>query len=176
MLPAVSRARELAGSLGCKNNFKQIGLALGMYLNDNDDCFPSSWGSLAPPDWHTVNGALCPAYIPSRQSGSFNYLNMVFFCPVKFRSSSNQWENQSMNHYLLLLKLRKVSHPGLTALLGEPHSQVGDANAPEHITDIRHGLGSNILWVDSHVTGVKYGGVSAAENLSDGGTLPWFPY
>lgn len=40
LLPAMSNAREKAKEAGCKNNLKQIGPAISMYLNDNRDWFP----------------------------------------------------------------------------------------------------------------------------------------
>ncbi len=40
LLPALSRAREQARRVTCMNNLRQIGLAIIMYANDNDDFLP----------------------------------------------------------------------------------------------------------------------------------------
>ncbi|MBI4027456.1 MAG: type II secretion system protein [Verrucomicrobia bacterium] len=41
LMPALKAARDKARQIACMNNMKQIGLALHLYMQDNDDYTPS---------------------------------------------------------------------------------------------------------------------------------------
>ncbi|MGI5922400.1 MAG: DUF1559 domain-containing protein [Lentisphaeria bacterium] len=51
LLPALSKARAKARAISCTSNQKQIGVAAGMYADDNEDFFPfTGWnGANNPP-------------------------------------------------------------------------------------------------------------------------------
>ncbi len=72
LLPALSAARERARTASCTSNLKQLGIAYGMYLGDNNDyfCFNinSAPGNVA---WNPLmgscltNGGCLGAYLPT---------------------------------------------------------------------------------------------------------------
>ena len=64
LLPALGKAKEMAKQSGCLSNFKQLGLASGMYAGDYGYMFPSSNYFMSPAiadtDWsfNWTNGVL----------------------------------------------------------------------------------------------------------------------
>ena len=51
LLPALGKARDKAKEIGCKNNLKQIGTAVGMYVNDYDSWYPQMPASTEAKCW-----------------------------------------------------------------------------------------------------------------------------
>jgi len=53
LLPALARSKAKAQSIKCVNNQKQIGLAYGLYVDENNSNFPvhDGWGSTGGKYW-----------------------------------------------------------------------------------------------------------------------------
>jgi prepilin-type N-terminal cleavage/methylation domain-containing protein len=109
LLPALTRAREQANRVSCASNLRQIGLAIHMYANDNDQYTPTRWrnytaaqaapaaagwdltpffgtdvgGTIAGVGANGLQSLLPEQLTPPRGSGRQAYLtsNKVFFCP-----------------------------------------------------------------------------------------------
>ncbi|MBX3441175.1 MAG: DUF1559 domain-containing protein [Planctomyces sp.] len=121
LLPAVQQAREAARRTQCRNNLKQIGLALHNY-HDNFRCFPSGWIGVDPvtrlPSAHEgVNGAAWGAMILPQidQAPLYNLFNShvgiedplnepfrrsyltVFNCPSD-AGAPQEWEIEEEGH------------------------------------------------------------------------------
>ncbi len=87
LLPALSIAKEKARSISCVNNLKQIGLAIVMYADDNNDYLvPAEYnlrnGSPFEEGWPTIlyNGK----YLPAQRAPTYYRIaeqGSVFRCP-----------------------------------------------------------------------------------------------
>lgn len=88
LVPALSIAKERTRTILCRNNLKQYGLGMTMYLNDNDSTFPrtniwlkkSSGGFLREGDqpdgvfWPYISSYdvhLCPSYMTASKKGIY---------------------------------------------------------------------------------------------------------
>lgn len=106
LLPVLSKAKEKAQRTACVNNLRQLGLAMVMYTNDNDDwmawcqwhnTFGPSWlympkNGSAPDPFLLVNGALSdnPADKPNIEQGLYySYIRnrQVYYCPLDRKSN-----------------------------------------------------------------------------------------
>lgn len=112
LLPALARAKEKAQRAGCMNNLKQIGVAMHMYADDNNDqmAYPN-WGNAYPGWLYTpVNGR--PPQLNRTndslpyQAGLFwPYVNATktFICPtdktntVNWKARDNKLSTYTMN-------------------------------------------------------------------------------
>jgi len=81
LFPVFSRARAKARQTACLSNVKQIGLALEMYCQDNDECFPvvdhtTGYGWWAPLYPYVKNAQVfrCPAYKAGPTEPATDYL------------------------------------------------------------------------------------------------------
>ena len=79
LLPALARAKEKANQTTCISNFKQIGLALALYVDDNDGYFPVASDSTVTPEiiWTKELGP----YLKQRGGSATSPENAVFVCP-----------------------------------------------------------------------------------------------
>jgi prepilin-type N-terminal cleavage/methylation domain-containing protein/prepilin-type processing-associated H-X9-DG protein len=87
LLPALSSARERGRSAVCSSNLRQIGMAINMYADDNNDYFPP--GFTGTSDWPL----LVAPYISKSQTsyGNTGTINSsaAFLCPSGVRTKDN---------------------------------------------------------------------------------------
>lgn len=184
LLPALARAREMARRAVCMNNLKQIGIAVMMYADENDDFLP---GSIAK---NVLYGVLLARYIhPGRTTAEVQTLvrqrGSVFICPSKPTMGHPYWPHAAYAyagaHFEVTaprwIKRHKITGPSEALLFvdrdnfdrqWEIHIDTGTANAAR--AGDFHGGGANVLFLDMHVEWVKL------ENSSLAGSGIWDPW
>ncbi|MGN0878710.1 MAG: DUF1559 domain-containing protein [Oligosphaeraceae bacterium] len=106
LLPALSKAREKARAISCTNNMKQIGLAMSMYLSDNDDNYMLMSTNWASPFWPEQ----LSTYIPGKGTSKYP---VQHFCP----SVSNHHNMGDMgNNQKLIPNYTGGSYPTTSAV------------------------------------------------------------
>jgi prepilin-type N-terminal cleavage/methylation domain-containing protein len=80
LLPALARAKEKAYQTTCISNLKQIGIALTLYIDDNDGFFPIAKSVTATGDDLNWTKTLGP-YLPRQGLSETSKAHKVFVCP-----------------------------------------------------------------------------------------------
>ncbi|MDD4538879.1 MAG: DUF1559 domain-containing protein [Lentisphaeria bacterium] len=91
LLPALSKAREKARAIGCRNNLKQIGTAMILYVDENNGTYvPMMVGNWSSPFWQDMLSSVLP--------GTTSNLgrNKCFYCPseAKHHNIADYGNNQ----------------------------------------------------------------------------------
>ena len=137
LLPALSKARGKARQISCASNLKQLGLAMNMYLGDNDDTFPFwHWGThrnlpLAqqPAIWFSAiypyvgdaNSYICPVRSDAdlRNYGGY-FSNQIYpGCKIKPCYGINESIHNGDNNTKAPITLGTLRAPSETMLFGD---------------------------------------------------------
>jgi prepilin-type N-terminal cleavage/methylation domain-containing protein/prepilin-type processing-associated H-X9-DG protein len=98
LLPALARAKERASTIACKNNLKQIGLAVRLYADDNTDRFPFAiQGNQTNPQYGDTNNwqYLLAPYIKSTRfavgakTEESDFAKSVYACAKRMKEPEN---------------------------------------------------------------------------------------
>jgi prepilin-type N-terminal cleavage/methylation domain-containing protein len=73
LLPALAQAKERARRIACINNVRQLNLSLRLYLDENEDRFPTRrgrewWPALLQPGYQALTILRCPSDVPLPQT------------------------------------------------------------------------------------------------------------
>ncbi len=103
LLPALAGARERASRTYCINNFRQLGLAMHLYANDNNDAMPwPNWANDYGPGWlyQPVSGrapdpdkASELKYIEAGVYWQYLRVRKVYNCPLD-RTNLVSWQKR----------------------------------------------------------------------------------
>jgi len=137
LLPALAKAKESGKRIVCNNNLGQLGLAMQMYINDNQNTLPPHLSASRWPDkLYELYGRnrkvlLCPSETTNSPATSSISNNVADFSPRSY--FINGWNDCFFNHlsasdfttlymkgiYPNGLKENEIVHPSDTVVLGE---------------------------------------------------------
>jgi prepilin-type N-terminal cleavage/methylation domain-containing protein/prepilin-type processing-associated H-X9-DG protein len=167
LFPVFARAREKARQASCLSNLKQIGLAVMMYAQDNDEMYPR---------WYMDMGA---GIVPTDALGSswaaggrFSWQNMIlpymksvqiWTCPSN--TANNYW-NQYFMHQAHLgeqwgIAMASVTRPAEIMFTGDGFFNThfcpvhNPASEWANVGSARHNGGANCAYLDGHAKWVN---------------------
>lgn len=140
LLPALTKAKSQATATLCRNNLKQIGLAIVLYADDNNDQLPFAWWYDAARDSADSNNfqTLVIRYIAKANfksgdtTASSDFAKNVFRCPDRIKENhwrvyknfpgfGNPWKiSYAMSQYTLESFPAKVTSPKTVKLTAVP--------------------------------------------------------
>jgi prepilin-type N-terminal cleavage/methylation domain-containing protein/prepilin-type processing-associated H-X9-DG protein len=196
LLPVLDRAKATAQATSCRNNLKQWGMALHLYVAENKDYLPPE-GFANPTAAHTNNGWYVqlpkqiglPRYVdmPWRTDASAGLGNTIWICPSNPRRSNGN----NLFHYCL---------NGLIDGSGTNDRPVGlswfqnsssivylfdSKNLPAVSTGLGnfvhtnlHNRGAQFVFLDSHVErfkNIEYWNLTTGKPITNNPSLVWSP-
>ncbi len=151
LLPVLGKARESARRTQCASNLKQIGLALNMYANDNNEALPTG-GTTKATELQSL-GKLFDVYITDRK---------VFRCPsdtgvtetgvltiakMADASSLNTSFTDASCSYGYDDNHTATNDPGVVVVA----DRLGTDTASTGLSANHNNKGQNVLFIDGHV-------------------------
>lgn len=162
LMPTFSRAREQARKIVCMSNLKQMGLAMAMYLSDNDSGYPIAWAF-----WCGAAGSGCGGTYPDLKVGLEPYVknSQVWWCPSwSGVYGFNAWGNSNGSGFDFVVPSGGAA--GTQPIIGDPVS--GNTYSEAALTQPSD---YPVLWCGSHWTQSlnAHSGVTDASFFGNGG-------
>lgn len=178
LFPVFAKAREKARQTACLSNEKQIGIAMLMYVQDNDEELPLQIGD--------VTDYAAPGAHPNWLTGIYPYLTSkeVLICPDAVKATSggiqpdvNGDVSYQGNAVVMQATIAQINSPASIVFLDEENIRVNrsllrprvSSNGPPQVFQYWHGLtngqevynnshtgGGNAMYVDGHAKWKRY--------------------
>jgi prepilin-type processing-associated H-X9-DG protein/prepilin-type N-terminal cleavage/methylation domain-containing protein len=168
LLPALSKARERAGSIACASNLKQIATAFSMYIDAFDGVY---LGYQDDGGWTQIlengTGAMprktfgCPAFPKLNKPQSFDRFRDVYGC--RYTSGSNPGAFIKKEDGYTMLIVKKIKYVSRYLIFGDTYrSSLGTqfhtlsfGSTVDYGLHMRHAHRANVMFVDGHVEPVS---------------------
>jgi len=196
LLPALGKAKEKGVTIYCVNNLREIGLAMQMYGDDNNDRLPVSyanilipgqgafntpspsnaWTASLQPYYQNTNVLRCPALSGRYKQSGFSY----FMGSVAFSVSAGGTSVSSAS-----VILRSINTPSFYVLSGDCNYTSYPTNAdlnnddvdtlfdPHNVPSPIHNNRVNILFADWHVKNYKNFNAGEITFATTNSGVPW---
>lgn len=131
LLPALAKGKIKAQETRSRSNMRQLGLAFQMFIEDNDNIFPGTYGGTTTNNmwlnYQNPGSSLLVPYLGGNQDALFTFLQ----CPLDRNAINRAYKYSfSMNNNLSLVRLSTINDPKTMAVLGEE----ADGNAAQEAT------------------------------------------
>jgi prepilin-type processing-associated H-X9-DG protein len=156
LFPVFAKARESARQSSCASNEKQLGLAVALYSQDNDNRLPPV--AL----WTNAISKYAQANMTGGQGS-------IVHCPSLSDNAFGYAMNQADNFYAI----SDLPNPSIEVMFFESDSPNINATGTLSDADLtRHSNGSNLCFIDSHVKWYDSDSVKSESSGSDP-TVVW---
>ena len=130
LLPALAQAKERARRVACINNVRQLNLSLRLYLDENEDRFPSRrtlrawWPALLREGYQALSILRCPSDVANPASNGGPSVDDADKAPRSY--IMNGW-NDSLGFLRSTNSMREsaITEPSATITFGEKESNSG---------------------------------------------------
>ena len=170
LLPALTAAKRKAWQVDCASNDKQVGMALKMYLDDNQDWLPPGPGPQVSPQPLSLDLTGMPAYnsattnflpyylaadlsLPAPVQIGYSATNpaKVFLCPAYANSlpgnSYSHYEPESDQYFhAFCYSLSRTLNPPMSQLQGYPFGKKNQGQSSLKLTEIATALPLSDAW------------------------------
>ena len=164
LLPALSRARARAIQLDCVSNYRQVGTALHLYLDESNEQLPPGNNPAAPnyldltqmPAYNAASTNYLSYYLatdlsqPAPQQVGFNATNVVkaLACPGYPHVAPNGYDPESDNYaHFFSCTLTRTNNPPLEQLPGIPFGRRINEQPALKLSQIATAVPLSDVWV-----------------------------
>jgi prepilin-type N-terminal cleavage/methylation domain-containing protein len=190
LLPALTAAKRKAWQVDCAANDKQVGIALKMYLDDNQDTLPPGTGPQDSPQPLALDVTGKPAYnatctnylpyylaadlsLPAPAQVGYNATNLakVFLCPAYAHNlpadSYSHYDPQSDNYFhAFCYSLSRIINPPMSQLENRyPFGKRNQGQSSLKLSEIAKALPLSDAWALADLDWAVCGG--SLDNIPD---------